>query len=199
MKAHEVVRDAFTLEEVALLMEHLPENLIGYSIRFLLVTGLRLQELLALTPDDIAEDGSCVRVAKAVKIVDGAPVLGRTKTVSSNRIVPVAPKYRPVALWLRRNGGQVYLWCSTKRANLLYDTDAIRRRYYNAIQSVPGVRRLSPHCCRHTYVTMLQHQGVSLETIASLTGHTNINMTREYLHVQPDTKLSAVSTLQSVV
>ncbi len=35
----------------------------------------------------------------------------------------------------------------------------IRRAYYRTLEKIPGVRRLSPHCCRHTYVTLLQRQG----------------------------------------
>lgn len=41
-------KDAFTAEEVTILFERLPENRIGWSIRLLIGTGMRSQELLAL-------------------------------------------------------------------------------------------------------------------------------------------------------
>ena len=88
-RAHQ--KDAFTVEEVATLLEKLPEDLLGNSIRLMLVTGLRLQELLALTPKDIAADGSVVYVSKAVKMVEGIPKLGSPKSFTSRRVVPVAP------------------------------------------------------------------------------------------------------------
>ena len=60
------------------------------------------------------------------------------------------------------------------------------------------VRLLSPHCCRHTYVSQLQAQGVPLETIQSLTGHADVDMTEHYLHVQKEVKEDAAQKLDSL-
>ena len=165
----------------------------------MLVSGLRLQELLALTPRDIAEDGSWVRVNKAVKMVDGIPKLGDPKSYTSRRVVPIAPKYRHIALWLRENVGQAFLWCAPRQESLLYSTGTVRRKYYRLLEKYPDVRRLSPHCCRHTYVTLLQRQGVPMETIARLTGHTDIKTTGNYLHISGDTLASAVTALEQLI
>lgn len=72
-------KDAFTSEELQNLQNSLEKNLVGASIRLMLNTGLRVQELLALSPDDVAEDGSTIRVSKAIKMVDGIPTLGPPK------------------------------------------------------------------------------------------------------------------------
>lgn len=56
-------KDAFTEDEVHLLLEHLPDDLLGNSIRLLLGTGMRVQELLALQPghpDSRGLPGLCV-------------------------------------------------------------------------------------------------------------------------------------------
>lgn len=192
-------KDAFSVEETERLLTGLPDTLLGNSIRLILVSGLRLQELLALTPRDIAEDGSWVRVDKAVKMVDGIPKLGDPKSYTSRRVVPIAPKYRHIALWLRENGGQAFLWCAPRRESLLYATYTVRRQYYRLLEKYPEVRPLSPHCCRHTYVTLLQRQGVPMETIARLTGHTDIKTTGNYLHISGDTLASAVTALEDLI
>ena len=64
----------------------------------------------------------------------------------------------------------------------------------------PMIRKrvLSPHCCRHTYVSQLQAQGVPLETIQSLTGHADVDMTEHYLHVQKEVKEDAAQKLDSL-
>ena len=62
-------------------------------------------------------------------------------------------------------------------------------------ENVGQVRKLSPHCCRHTYVTMLQANGVPMETIAALTGHSDIKTTEGYLHQSADTLAKAVEVL----
>jgi len=60
-----------------------------------------------------------------------------------------------------------------------------------AVESVEGVRVLTPHCCRHTFVSMMQLLGVDLETIQNIAGHAEIDMTRHYLHVQEPRRLDA--------
>lgn len=193
----ENVKDSFTVEEFHTLMNKLPMDKLGHSIRLMLVTGLRIQELLALQKDDFAEDGSWVSVRQAVKTVGDKPLLGVTKSKRSVRCIPIAPKYRYIALWLRENCGAAFLWCSA-RDSLLTSVHTWRHKYYVAIEKIPDVRRLSPHCCRHTYVTMLQHQGVPLETIAKLTGHASIRTTGNYLHIGDDTLNDAVAKLGSL-
>ena len=191
----EIKKDAFTQQEIMLLMKHLPDDLIGHSIRLLLGTGMRVQELLALMPKDISEDGSQIHVYKAVKTVGGLPELGPPKSRKSRRIVPVPEDYRGDALYLKQNAGSIYVWTSSKRENGLYDVGSFRRRYYNAIKGVTGVRRLSPHCCRHTYVSNLEKHGVPMELIARLAGHSKIETTNGYLHTQMDTLENAVAVL----
>lgn len=185
-------KDAFTEEEHALLMEGLPHNLVGNSIRVLLGSGMRVQELLALTPEDVAENGSQIHVTKAIEMVDGQPVLGPTKSARGERVIPIAEDYRPYAKYLREFGGRIYIWMSLKRESNLYDVGSFRRRYYNALKQVPGVRRLSPHCCRHTFISNLEREGVPMEQIARIVGHSKIETTDGYLHVNNETLAEAV-------
>ena len=64
-------KEAFTTAEVAHLMKVLPDDRMGLSIRLLLGTGMRMQELLALEPQFIEEDGSVIHIRQAVKVVKG--------------------------------------------------------------------------------------------------------------------------------
>ena len=64
--------------------------------------------------------------------------------------------------------------------------------FRKALESIDGVRALSPHCTRHTYVTQLQALGVKMETLQSLVGHADVDMTRHYLHVQESVRIAAV-------
>ena len=188
-------KDSFTQDEIRTLMEKLPDDLTGNSIRLLLTTGMRVQELLALQPADIAADGSAIKITKAIKLVEGgAPQLGPPKSARSYRTVPVPTPYRPLAVWLRENGGQAFIWCS-RRDDLLYNVATFRQKYYRILQRIPGVRRLSPHSCRHTYITMLQREGVPMEVIARLTGHGDIRTTDHYLHVDLPTMQTAAEQL----
>ena len=50
------------------------------------------------------------------------------------------------------------------------------------------VRMLTPHSCRHTYVSQMQALGVDLPVIQSIVGHADLDMTQHYLHVQNPVK-----------
>ena len=67
------------------------------------------------------------------------------------------------------------------------------KQFREAVGQVEGVRILTPHSCRHTYVSQLQGLGVDIETIKSIVGHADINMTEHYLHVQEPIRKDAVT------
>ncbi len=69
-------KDSFTAEEVRKLFSSLPHDKAGDSIRLLLLTGMRTQELLALEAEHIEPDGSCVHIRQAVKQVKGTVFVG---------------------------------------------------------------------------------------------------------------------------
>lgn len=187
-------KDAFSEFEINQLKQYLPDDVIGHSILLLIATGMRCQELLALTPDDIAPDGSMVSVSKAIKTVNGTPQLGCTKSKRSRRIIPIPLEYQKHAVYLREHSGKPFIWTS-RRKNGLYDIGSFRRRYYRAISKVFGVRRLSPHCCRHTYISILEKRGIPMEQIARLAGHARITTTDGYLHTDITTLQNAVAVL----
>lgn len=197
---HHNKKDAFTLYEVQNIFKYLPENdKFAYSIKLLFITGIRVQELLALTNEDLAEDGSYIVVNKEVKMVNGKPVLGSTKSYKSNRVIPVSENYRYIPLWLKNNCGKAFILCAPYRESLLYSTSTFRRKFKRFLSKIPEVRVLTPHSCRHTYVSMLQKQGVPMETIARLTGHTDIKTTDNYLHISDESLYKSVEKLNNLL
>lgn len=189
-------KDAFTDTEQEILRKYLPDNMTGHTVKVMLGTGVRTQEVLALLPEDIAEDGSTVSISKAIKMVNGVPTLGPPKSRKGKRIIPVPEDYRADALYLREHTGKPYVWTS-KRENGLFDVGAFRRRYYTMIKKIPGVRPLSPHCCRHTYISNLEKRGVPMEQIARLAGHSRISTTDGYVHADMATLSNAVAVLNN--
>lgn len=186
-------RDAFTAEEVNLLMANLPQDRIGASIRLMLGTGMRCQEILALEPKHIEEDGSVIHICQAINMVKGTAVVGSPKSRDSYRDIPVPPVLRPYALFLR-NSAELYIWESDKIKKPV-NPSHFRKLYKAEIEKIEGVRYLSPHSCRHTYVSQMQALGIDMETIKSIVGHADLDMTRHYLHVQEPIRQAAVKKL----
>ena len=96
---------------------------------------------------------------------------------------------------LRRRAGKLFVLRAKKLLGTPCTIESFRKRYYAALKQVPGVRALTPHCCRHTYITKLQAKGVPMETIARLVGHSRVTTTDGYLHIQNAALEKAVAVL----
>ena len=184
----------FTPEEITLLNTYLPNDLLGNSILSLIGSGIRLQELLALTKSDIAPDGSMITVNKAVKMAYRQPKLGTTKSVKGNRKIPVSKDFRPFVKYLHDHGGDRYIWTSNRESGL-FTPEEFRRQYNRIMKKIPGVTYRSPHCCRHTYITMLQAKQVPMDFISALAGHEEASTTLGYTHLTIETLTKVIEAL----
>ncbi len=183
-------KEAFTEEEVKSLMRGLPTDWMGNSIRLMLATGIRMQELLALEPYLIEPDGSVIHIRQAVKVVKGKASVGSTKSRDSNRDVPIPEKLRPLVKELRNTENKYVFQSPVKEQP--FDPKHYRERFKTYVNDVGDVRMLTPHSCRHTYVSQMQALGVDLPVIQSIVGHADLDMTQHYLHVQNPVKQKAV-------
>lgn len=184
-------KEAFTAEEVAVLLAQLPEDRIGYSIRLLLGTGMRTQELLALEPRHIELDGSVIHIRQAINMEKGTAVVGTPKSRDSYRDIPVPVNLRYCAIALRTTNKK-YIWEAGK-LDQPCNPSHFRNQFRKALEAIPEVRVLTPHSCRHTYVSQMQALGVDLATIQSIVGHADVDMTQHYLHVQESIRQEAIT------
>ncbi len=184
-------KEAFTAEEVKRLMDLLPEDRMGITIRIMLGTGMRTQEILALEPQHIELDGSEIHIRQAINMIKGTAVVGAPKSRDSYRDVPIPESLQHYAVQLR-DTKQTYIWFVTK-ADKPCNPSYFRDKFKEALEQVGGVRILTPHSCRHTYISQMQNLGVDLSTIQSIVGHADVDMTQHYLHVQKPIRLDAVS------
>ncbi len=184
-------KEAFTAEEVQRMMDLLPEDRMGITIRIMLGTGMRTQEILALEPCHIEPDGSEIHIRQAINMIKGTAVVGTPKSRDSYRDVPIPESLQHYAVQLR-NTQQQYIWSVTK-ADKPCNPSYFRDKFKEALEEVGGVRILTPHSCRHTYISHMQNLGVYLSTIQSIVGHADVDMTKHYLHVQDPVRQAAIA------
>ena len=183
-------KEAFTADEMRILFRELPDDRIGWSIRLLLATGMRTQELLGLEPRHIAQDGSSINIAQAVVRVKGTVAIGTPKSFDSYRTIPVPDNVQYCARLLRENADK-FIWESPKKPSSPCNPSYFTKLFKEAIGTVEGVRVLTPHSCRHTFISQMQALGISMETIQSIAGHADMDMTRHYLHVEESVRKDA--------
>ena len=113
-------------------------------------------------------------------MVKGTAVVGCPKSRDSYREIPVPPMLRQFALALR-NTDKKYIWEVGKK-NQPCNPSYFRDEFKKAIGKVDG----------HTYVSQMQALGVDLQTIQSIVGHADVDMTEHYLRVQEPKRLEAI-------
>lgn len=184
-------KDAFSADEVSILMQELPEDRMGFSIRLMLGTGMRTQELLALEPKHIEADGSVIRIEQAINMEKGTAKVGTPKSRDSYRVIPVPESLRYCAIALRSTDKK-FIWEVGKKDSPC-NPSYFRDKFKQELEKIPEVRTLTPHSCRHTYVSQMQALGVDLATIQSIVGHADVDMTKHYLHVQESIRQDAIA------
>ncbi|MDR1939257.1 MAG: site-specific integrase [Clostridiales bacterium] len=181
-------RNALTADEQTRFLEAIIGDKYELFFAFLLFTGLRVGEALALSYDDF-RDGY-VTVDKNVVDIKGVQVLQATpKTDASVRSVPVPPRvYEKIAT----RSGSDRVFDFTQNAVKL----KIKRIF--ATLKIEG----SLHTLRHTYATRLEEHGVPSVLTQRLMGHADIKITQkiytdtqiDYINAQKDNIFSAFDT-----
>lgn len=172
-------RSAPTAEEMKKISESIDKPF-GFFPFFLLLTGMRKSEALALTKDDIDLIHKTIKVTKSLTYVDGAhPKVKSPKTEAGVRIVPiVAGLYPPLVIYManidsqilfpspksNRNPGGGYM---TKKA-----FDVAWENYCEAT----GLN-ITAHQLRHGAATIMYEAGVDPYTAQRILGHAQVTTT----------------------
>lgn len=195
-------RESFTMEEVSRIIGFAwgyPNVKIGTAVLTLLLTGLRRGELLGLKWSDLTDD--TLTINRAVFVEHNRPCVQEhlAKTAGSLRTIPLLPElsYRLHAL----PQTSLYVF-GTQNGTLMNPRNFSRDydRFFQLLREVePDVRKLSPHCCRHTFATLSLATGANLRTVQQLLGHTNIQTTARYTHPDLLVMKQAVADLKDSI
>jgi site-specific recombinase XerD len=136
-------------------------------VRLLLNTGLRVQELCALTWKDVA-----LSERKGLLTV-------RHGKGAKHRQVPLNHDARAAlaTLGYPQHAGQEAAIIQGQRGPMTpRGVQSLLARY----EPLAGLEDLSPHALRHTFCKNLIDAGVGLEQVAALAGHESLETTRRY-------------------
>ena len=75
-------------------------------------------------------------------------------------------------------------YCQTQGVLLPVCSDQKMNMYLKELADICGIRKnLSTHCARHTFATLTLASGATIDNVAKMLGHANVNMTRHYAKV----------------
>ena len=183
------------------------EHRLGIVIPFLLETGLRIGELLALTWDDI--DDTNIRISKTqiyVSINGKMQIsVDEPKTPESKRTIPVTPNVSSLLNLLRqrRNEDKLKSGQSWQENHLILAnefgkplTPVMCRHAIIQLCIMNNLPEITPHQLRHSFATRAITAGVNPRVVQELLGHSSIVTTmKTYAEVEETAKVEAVKKI----
>jgi len=171
----------WTKEEYLKFVEQAMEQpLMYYAFEMLYWCGLRMGELLALTPADFNFERKTVSVSKSYQRIKGRDVITDPKTEKSNRIVQM-PQF--LCEEMQECIQSIYDVKPSERIFPL--TKSQLHRDMEKFSEAAGVKRIRIHDLRHSHVSLLIDMGFSALAIAERVGHESIDITYRYAHLFP--------------
>ena len=152
-------------DEVRLLITSAGSKRSRLIIRTLYSTGMRVSELVALTPSDIEKSGFVtIRSGKGKKM--------RRSVLDPS-----------LALELLEASGERFVF---EGPNGSLSTRNIQSILVTAARKAGIDKQVTPHKLRHSFATHLLEQGTSLRVIQELLGHENLQTTQIYTHISDE-------------
>ena len=151
-----------------------------YAFEVLFWTGLRVGELLALTPADIDFSAKTISVTKSYQRIKGEDYITDPKTEKSNRTVSI-PDF--LCEELQEYLAMLYGFKDDDR--MFQITKSFLHHEMIRGSEKAGVKRIRIHDIRHSHVSMLIDMGFSAVDIAGRMGHESIDITLHYAHMFP--------------
>lgn len=185
----------WTLEQFNAVLPHVPKLPGRTGISVLFWTGIRIGELLALTPDDVDLEAQTLTVNKTFQTIDGQEVVDEPKTEKSRRVVPLPPK-----LCAELKNYEAALYEPQPNDRLFPFTKHYFRQQLRKGADAAGVEPIRLHDLRHSHAALLIKLGTPILLVSERLGHEDVETTlRTYGHLYPSTTDETVQKLDDLM
>ena len=151
-----------------------------YAFEILYWCGLRMGELLALTPVDFNFETHTLRINKSYRRLHREDVITPPKTLKSNRTIKM-----PQFLCDEMQDYMGMLYGLKEDERIFTISKSYLHHEMNRGSKVSGVKRIRVHDLRHSHVSLLINMGFTVLAIADRMGHESIDITYRYAHLFP--------------
>jgi integrase len=174
---------------------------------FLLYTGLRLGEALALKWSDINFEKRTVDVSRTIVYIkdrskdDGSKILvdqastknGTSRTVYLSDMAIEALYDLQKQMGYKPNG---YIM-NTKNQTIIYPADAYK--IFQRILKRADIEQCSIHALRHSFVSLMVNNGIPITMVSQMVGHSNVGVTMKiYTHLLEETEIESMSIIKNL-
>lgn len=173
-------RSALTVDEQAAFLAAAKSSVHFLLFRFLLSTGLRIGEALAITHADL-KDGK-VNVSKDIVFIGGKEIIQPPKSKAAFRSVPVP--------------GDIYQAMQNTNPERIFPCTYVAINMALKKLSKKLGFTVSAHILRHTYATRLEEAGIPPKVKQYLLGHATVDITQ---NVYTDAQSAYINSLSEKI
>ena len=171
----------WTKEEYMKFIEAVADKPISfYAFEILYWCGVRMGELLALTPADFDFQACTIRINKSYQRLEGKDIVTDPKTAKSNRMITM-PEF--LSEELESYIGMLYGLNENDR--IFQISKSYLHHEMDRGVKLSGVKRIRIHDLRHSHVSLLINMGYSAVAIGERVGHESVEITYRYAHLFP--------------
>ena len=163
-----------------------------YAFEVLYWCGIRLGELLALTPADFDFENEMLRINKSYQRIGTRDVITEPKTKKSIRTIKL-PSF--LCEEIKEYLGMLYGIKPTDR--MFPISKSFLHHEMDRGSAAAGVKRIKIHGLRHSHISHLIDLGFSAVAIADRVGHESIDITYRYAHLFPSKQIDMANKLEN--
>ena len=194
-------KEALTVDIQKVFLEYASGQSYEYQYRFILQTGLRTGELVALKWEDIDFQNKTLKIQRSMeyRYSVGEWRIGEPKSKSGYRTIPLTDEAIDILKRQKEKNKKIKIisleWSEfvflcrkgTPIKNSTYDTALFK------ICDKAQIPRFSMHVLRHTFATRCIEGGMKPKTLQIILGHSNIGITMNlYVHTTEEEKLKEI-------
>ncbi|MDE6424958.1 MAG: site-specific integrase [Ruminococcus sp.] len=161
-----------------------------YAFEMLYWCGLRVGELLALTPADFDFKNQTLKINKSYQRLHKEDIITSPKTKKSNRTIKM-----PQFLCDEMQDYLAMLYDIQPDDRIFTITKSFLHHEMDRGSKIAGVKRIRIHDLRHSHISLLIEMGFSAVAIADRVGHESIEITYHYAHLFPSKQIEMAEKL----
>ena len=183
---------SFSDSEVELIIKNIEDKTLKCIVLIGLMTGCRLNEICNIQFGDIDLKDHILRIRNKPNF--------KTKT-GRIRNIPISNDLYYLIESIIKTGDNVITLYSDEdyllrnKRNVKFNKDYISRSFKKVLRKLNMPEKYHFHCLRHTFITKLIKNGVPINYVKELAGHSQIETTLGYVHIVTDDLRKAMETL----
>ena len=164
---------SFSQQDLMKLFNVITDPIIGRITLFALNSGCRLSEILNVQLKDINFEESYITVRNKADF----------KTKSGKiRCIPFSEGLESIVSPYKGKSGESYLFSFKGPYRL--NKDYVSQKFKKYLRAAGLPEKFHFHCLRHTFITNLIKKGVPVSFVKELAGHSDIQTTMGYVHIE---------------